>query len=69
MLAIDKILNHSAYNLMHHTVTEYDGKDSTTFAFISGEIHALFLVNALTYEQYNELNSDLEKKFYDYPLT
>lgn len=68
MLSIDKKLNRSAYDLLYHTVSEYDGKDGSTFAFISGEIHALFLVNALTPHQYNELNSALEKKFYTYPL-
>lgn len=68
MLSINKKLNQSAYNLLHNTVSEYDGKDGSTFAFISGEIHALFLVNALTPQQYNELNAELEKKFYTYPL-
>ena len=68
MLSIDKKLNRAAYELIRNTVLEYDGKDGTTFAFISGEIHALFLVNALTPQQYNELNSTLEKKFYNYPL-
>lgn len=68
MLSIDKRLNHAAYELIHNTVSEYDGKDGVTYAFISGEIHALFLVNALTPQQYQELNSILEKKFYNYSL-
>ena len=68
MLSVSKGTNISAYSLLYDTVERFDGKDGVTYAFISGEIHALFVVNVITAQQYHELSIILDNKFYGFPI-
>ena len=56
--------NRIAFNWLTEKVASFDPTNSTAYAFTCGEIHAAYILNVITREQYEALERTVDNKFY-----
>lgn len=56
--------NQIAFKWLTDKVAALDATNSTAYAFTCGEIHAAYILNVITREQYEALERTVDNKFY-----
>ena len=64
-LIVNEKQNRTANNWLHEKVAALDATNSSAYAFVCGEIHAAYILNVITREQYEELEQLVDNKFYE----
>ena len=57
--------NRSAFNWLHEKVAALDAQNASAYAFVCGEIHAAYMLNVITRDQYEILEQAVDNKFYN----
>lgn len=64
-LNVSKENNQIAFKWLNEKVAALDAKNSSAYAFVCGEIHAAYMLNVITREQYETLEQTVDNKFYE----
>ena len=57
--------NRISFNWLTEKVASLDARNASAYAFTCGEIHAAYMMNVITREQYETLEQAVDKKFYE----
>ena len=63
-LNVSKENSQLAFKWLNEKVAALDAKNSSAYAFVCGEIHAAYMLNVITREQYETLEQTVDNKFY-----
>ena len=64
-LNVSKENNAISFKWLTEKVASLDARNATAYAFTCGEIHAAYMMNVITREQYETLEQAVDAKFYE----